>query len=317
VGTSGWSYDDWVGPFYPASMPKELHLPFYAEVFGTCEINSSFYRIPFEAATRKWARETPEGFAFSAKIPKAITHDAKLDPELADAPLEQFLRSMQPLEEAGKMDFYLLQLPPKFNKTDHLGNLTSFLRQWNPERKLAVEFRHPSWLMPPDAYTAEGSKVTILEEWQDPAIAQASDAAQETLELLCTHQVTFTIVAEPLLPPVVAVTDPRAAYFRFHGYGKRPWFNYEFQPTEVESWSNQVASILPEVKQVNAYWNNHFSGYAVKNALELLKYLHMDPQHEPKAVDVHRLKQAKGLIPKGQRSLDDLLKAGPKGGKHQ
>jgi len=310
VGTSGWSYDAWIGPFYPGSMPKELHLPFYAEVFGTCEINSSFYHIPFESAVRKWARETPPEFAFAAKIPKALTHEAKLDPEQISAPLEQFLRVMRPLEEAGKMDFYLLQLPPKFNTTDHAGNLKVFLERWDTERKLAVEFRHPSWLLPPEAYTTVGSQVTIHAEWQDTGTTAASDAAQETFELLRDYQATYTIVAEPLLPPVVAVTNPRAAYFRFHGYGKRPWFNYEFQPAEIEEWADKVTAVLPEVKQVNAYWNNHFSGYAVKNALELLKYLHLEPSHDPHAVDIHRLKQARGLEPKGQRSLDKFFGGG-------
>lgn len=310
VGTSGWSYDAWVGVFYPPSIPKNLHFLFYSQVFGTCEINSSFYHIPFESATRKWARESPPDFLFSTKIPKLLTHDAMLDPAQIKHPLEQFLRAMRPLEEAEKMDFYLLQLPPKFNVGEHWGNLKTFLENWNHERKIAVEFRHPSWLLPLEAYVVERSKVTILAEWQDPTLAATTPVAQETFELLRETEATYTIVAEPLLPPVIEITDPRAAYFRFHGFGKRPWFNYEFQPSEVQAWAEKITAILPQAKNVNAYWNNHFSGYAVKNALELLQYLHVEPKNDPRAVDIRRLKQVKGLIPKGQRSLDTFFGVG-------
>src|SRR4030042_4048153 len=119
VGTSGWSYEDWVGSFYPKSLPKELYLLFYAQVFSTVEIDSSFYHIPAEASARKWARETPADFTFTAKVPKVTTHEAMLDPTLIRAPLETFLHNMRPLEEVNKMDGYLLQLPPKFNKMEH------------------------------------------------------------------------------------------------------------------------------------------------------------------------------------------------------
>ncbi len=341
VGTSGWSYDDWAGPFYPKALPKELYLTFYTHVFSTCEIDSSFYHIPAEASVRKWARETPADFTFAAKIPKAITHEAMLDPTLIQAPLQAFLHNMRPLEEAGKMDAYLLQLPPKFSKTEHWGNLETFLKQWDPTRKLAVEFRHLSWLLPADVVTTINdqaaqppSKLRVewrpvsqqepnkprgipiadllqdpgVQEWRDPAKIVAGDPARETFALLRDHHAIYTTVIEPLLPPIIQVTDPRAAYIRFHGFGRAPWFNYDFQPSEIQDWANKVTATLPQVKQVNTYWNNHFSGYAVKNALELLKYMNLAPKAAPQDVDIFQIKQAKGLIPKGQRSMDGFLK---------
>ncbi len=341
VGTSGWSYDDWAGPFYPKTLPKELYLSFYAQVFDTCEIDSSFYHIPAEASVRKWALETTPDFTFTAKIPKVITHEAMLDPSLIQAPLRAFLHNMRPLEEANKMDGYLLQLPPKFSKTEHSARLESFLKQWDPARKLAVEFRHLSWLLPDDVVTTINdraaqppSKIRVewrpvaqqdpqhprgipiadllqdpgVQEWRDPAKIAAGDPARETFELLRDHQAIYTAVVEPLLPPIIQVTDPRAAYIRFHGFGRAPWFNYDFQPTEINDWANKVTATLPQAKQVNTYWNNHFSGYAVKNAIELLKYMNLAPKTAPQDVDLFRIKQSKGLIPKGQRSMDRFLK---------
>lgn len=341
VGTSGWSYDDWAGPFYPKALPKELYLSFYAQVFSTCEIDSSFYHIPAETSARKWARDTPADFKFTAKVPKAITHEAMLDPALIQAPLEAFLRNMRPLEDANKMDGYLLQLPPKFSKTEHWANLETFLKKWDPARKLAVEFRHLSWLLPPDVVAtineraaqppsklrvdwnpqggsdgknARGIPIASLlqdpgiQEWRDPAKILTGDTARETFSLLRDHQAIYTAVVEPLLPPIIQVTDPRAAYVRFHGFGRHPWFNYDFQPAEIKDWVQKITATLPQVKQVNTYWNNHFSGYAVKNALELLKYLNLVPKNTPENVDLFHIKQSKGLIPKGQRSMDRFLK---------
>lgn len=341
VGTSGWSYEDWAGPFYPKTIPQELYLTFYAQVFNTCEIDSSFYHIPAEASVQKWAREAPADFTFAAKIPKAITHDAMLDPALIEVPLRGFLHNMRPLEEAGKMDAYLLQLPPKFSKAAHWANLESFLKGWDPARKLAVEFRHLSWLLPDEVVTTINDQAALppsklrvewrpviqqnphkpggipianllldpaVHEWQDLTKIVAGDTARETFELLRDHQAIYTTVIEPLLPPVIQVTDPRAVYIRFHGFGQNIWFNYDFQPPEVQDWANKVTATLSQTKQVNTYWNNHFSGYAVKNALELLKYMNLAPKTAPQDVDLFRIKQSKGYIPKGQRSMDRFLK---------
>ncbi len=341
VGTSGWSYDDWAGPFYPKTLPKDLYLTFYTHVFNTCEIDSSFYHIPAETSARKWARETPPDFTFTAKIPKVITHEAMLDPDTIQPPLQAFLRNMHPLEEEGKMDGYLLQLPPKFNKQEHWSNLEMFLKNWDPARKLAVEFRHLSWMLPADVVTTINdraaqppSKLRVewrpveqqdpkkprgipiadllqdpsVQDWRDPAKIIAGDPARETFTLLRDHQAIYTTVIEPLLPPIIQVTNPRATYIRFHGFGRAPWFNYDFQPPEIQDWASKISATLSQAKQVNTYWNNHFSGYAVKNALELLKYMNLAPKTAPQDVDIFRIKQSKGLIPKGQRSMDGFLK---------
>jgi len=337
VGTSGWGYDDWVGPFYPKTLPRELFLPFYAQVFDTCEIDTSFYHIPSEASTRKWARETPSDFTFATKIPKIITHNDMLDPSTILTPLKTFLHNMRPLEEEGKLNCYLLQLPPKFTKSEYWGNLEKFLKLWDPERKLAVEFRHLSWLLPDDVITSISNRTAKipntlrldwrslppkpggipitellqdpnLQQWQDPVNIIAGDTARETFELLREHQVIYTTVIEPLLPPIIQVTDPRAIYIRFHGFGQAPWFNYDFHSLEIQEWAQKITTTLAQVKQVNVYWNNHFSGYAVKNAIEFLKYMNLSPKNTPQDVDIFQIKQSKGLIPKGQQSIYGFLK---------
>jgi uncharacterized protein YecE (DUF72 family) len=143
VGTSGYSYKPWKGPFYPAELPDAQMLRFYAERFPTVEINNTFYRMPSREVLARWAQETPEGFVFVLKASRRITHEKKLA-EVGEA-LGYFLETATALE--GKRGPILYQLPP-FLRQD-LERLRRFLDRLPEGSRSAFEFRHPSWFEEP------------------------------------------------------------------------------------------------------------------------------------------------------------------------
>ena len=139
VGTSGWSYKEWKGSFYPPKLPAEEMLHFYAGRFPTVEVNNSFYRIPAERVLAGWADQVPESFRFVLKASRRITHNNRLTDE--DGSLGYFLRAINPLGQ--RLGPTLFQLPPTFKKD--LDRLQGFLDKLPKRWQAAVEFRHASW----------------------------------------------------------------------------------------------------------------------------------------------------------------------------
>ena len=239
LGTSGWFYDEWIGPVYDVGTKSKLST--YSKIFSTAEIDSTFYAYPSKGTVMGWLRYTDPDFVFTAKVPKLITHDEKLDPKQgAERDLKRFCDLMTPLTQNGKLGCLLIQLPPKFEFD--LDRLASFLRIAPEEVRFAVEFRHASWMR------------------------------AETARLLHSYNVASTIVDEPLLPPETVVTSD-IAYIRWHGRGKRPWYNYRYDLSELESWVDKVESVSSKAKTVYGYFNNHYHGYAVENCVQMLELL--------------------------------------------
>ncbi|HYO24141.1 MAG TPA: DUF72 domain-containing protein [Lacipirellulaceae bacterium] len=140
VGTSGWTYDGWRGPFYPADIPKRLWLQHYSSVFPTTEINGSFYRTPSLEAVEAWRAGTPEGFLFAWKASKFITHWKRLGPT-CDTSLELMETRLEVL--GPKLGTILFQLPARFKADPE--RLAEFLGMLNPRRRYSFEFRDASW----------------------------------------------------------------------------------------------------------------------------------------------------------------------------
>ena len=139
IGTSGYNYPEWKGSFYPPKMPTSKMLPYYADRFPTVEINYTFYRMPGEKVLEEWVKSTPEGFTFTMKAPRRITHEARL--QQCEDTLQTFgerARSLGP-----KLGVLLFQLPPSFRLD--LGVLDAFLDWVPPDIRVAMEFRHASW----------------------------------------------------------------------------------------------------------------------------------------------------------------------------
>lgn len=200
LGTSGWSYKEWIGPFY--SKEDKSMLRAYGKVFKTVEINSTFYRYPSKGTVMGWVKYSPEGFVYSAKLPRLITHEKGLDIDKGiEEDLNKFIELIEPLILSGKLGCILVQLPPKFDFKPK--KLKDFFKLLPTHTRFAVEFRHPSWIR------------------------------EETWGLLEKYRVIYTIVDEPLLPPEIHITSD-VAYFRWHGHGVRPWYNYRYSVEELE-----------------------------------------------------------------------------------
>lgn len=282
IGTSGWGYDEWIGSFYPKGLRKEDFLTYYSHVFYTNEINTTFYNIPSIKIVEGWDKKTPENFKFSAKIPKAITHDAKLELDDSLSILEYFLKTMKPLMSAKKLLAFLIQLPPYFKKDQNFGDLKDFIEQWPLEYKrnepyLVIEFRDMSWM------------------------------DDEVFTYLKNKRLTYCAVIEPLLPPRMDITNNNLSYIRFHGYGKDPWFDYNFSSDEIKKWSLKVKEVIINSKKVGIYFNNHFSGYAAKNSLLLMEELNIEPKNYPDKIKLLDIQKKTGFQSKGQKGLDDFI----------
>jgi len=139
IGTSGYNYKEWKGPFYPDDIADGAMLRYYAGRFSTVEINYTFYRMPNVRTLQGWAKETPESFSFTLKAPRRITHDLRLR-DAADQ-LTYFCDTAKALKQ--RLGALLFQLPP-FLKKD-LPRLEDFLHQLPPGYRAAFEFRNPSW----------------------------------------------------------------------------------------------------------------------------------------------------------------------------
>lgn len=283
IGTSGWSYDEWIGPFYPKGLRKEDFLTYYSQVFYTNEINTTFYNIPSINIVRNWVKKTPEKFRFCAKIPKAITHDAKLELNRCLKSLDSFLKAMQPLMSSGKLLAFLVQLPPFFKKEENLAALKDFIEEWpldykHDEPYLVIEFRDLSWM------------------------------EEEVFNYLKKKKLTYCAVIEPLLPPRMDITNKDFSYIRFHGYGKNPWFDYDFNEEEIKKWALKVKNMINNSNKIGIYFNNHFSGYAVKNSLMMMRELKIKPKNYPEDIDLLNIQKKTGVYSKDQKGLDDFLK---------
>jgi uncharacterized protein YecE (DUF72 family) len=239
MGTSGWSYKEWAGPFY--SKDDKSMLQAYAKVFKTVEIDSTFYRYPSKGMVMGWARYTPDGFVFTAKLPKLITHEKKLGISgEVEKDLEQFVEMMEPLWLGGKLGCILIQLPPRL--TYQPAEVGSFFKLLPTHIRFAVEFRDASWMR------------------------------EDTWPLLEKYKVAYTIVDEPLLAPEVHVTSD-ITYFRWHGRGSRPWYDYRYKTEELEPWIVKLKETSLKVDRIFGYFNNHYHGYAVENCLQVLRML--------------------------------------------
>ena len=241
IGTSGWSYNEWAGVFYPNASTNKLS--FYSKVYRTAEVDSSFYAFPSKGLVVGWARYTPEDFLFSVKLPQLLTHEKKLDlSKGVEADLVRFLGLLKPLITTGKLGPILIQLPPSYSFESDFGKLKQFLEVAPVDVRFAVEFRHPSWLK------------------------------EEVWSFLRGRNVANVIVDEPLLPPDTVVTAD-FAFIRWHGHGTRPWYNYRYSEKELEGWVPKVKEVASRVTKTFGYFNNHFKGFAVENSLRMMEML--------------------------------------------
>lgn len=230
IGTSGWSYRDWAGAFYPSGLPQRSWLPYYAQHFSTVELNSPFYRLPPRKTFAGWRDKVPPGFLFAVKASRFITHVKRL--EDAAEPLGRLFEAVEGLGE--KRGPILFQLPPKM-KVD-VERLAAFLAGLPKGWRTTFEFRHASWFRD-EVY----------------ALLKQADAA------LC-------IASTPRYPLEVRATASYA-YARLHG-SKRLYAS-KYTEEELREWAESFAGFLRDGLDVYVYFDNDCRAYAVDNAQRL------------------------------------------------
>jgi uncharacterized protein YecE (DUF72 family) len=234
IGTSGWHYGHWRGPFYPEDLPQRRFLEYYMARFHTVEINNSFYQLPKAETLILWRDTVPQGFVFTAKASRYITHMKKLkDPEES---LAKFLERVAVLGR--KLGPILFQLPPKWRM--NLERIREFLAALPPDHRYAFEFRDQSWYRP------------------------------EVYEALSEYQTAFCIyeLAGHLSPKQVTADF---VYIRLHGPGNA--YQGRYEPRVLAGWAGAVSAWARQGKDVFFYFDNDEAGYAVQDAARLQEML--------------------------------------------
>ncbi|MDP9904137.1 DUF72 domain-containing protein [Arthrobacter bambusae] len=236
VGTSGWSYDHWDHVLYPAGTPSRNRLDCYVQQFETVELNASFYRWPRDSSFASWRRRLPEGFVFSVKAPRGLTHGKRLY-----SPEAWIGRITSAWHELGdRRGVLLVQLPPGMERDD--GRLAYFLGLLPEWIKVAVEFRHDSW--------------------HDEAV----------YELLEKHRTAYCIMSGAELPCVLRATAP-FVYIRMHGPDHHHLYGGSYSDQDLRWWTDRIAEWETAGKEVFVYFNNDGGGNAVRNARTLRSFL--------------------------------------------
>jgi uncharacterized protein YecE (DUF72 family) len=237
IGTSGWHYASWRGPFYPESMKKDF-LPFYRQHFDTAEINASFYRLPKQSVVECWRDTSPENFVFAWKASRFITHMKKLkDVEDSMALVHERMSHL-----GSKMGPVLYQLPPSL-KIDR-ERLADFFKLLPPGTRSTLEFRHPSWY--------------------EPAI----------FELLADHDVSLCI-SDHAAAPAPWVRTASFVYVRGHGPSGHYWGSYS--EDAFENWAAHLRQWRNEGRDVYCYFDNDIGCEAPRDAKRLMKRLEVEP----------------------------------------
>ncbi len=173
VGTSGYAFKEWKGPFYPEDLADDAMLGFYAGRYPTVEINNTFYRLPKEHVLLGWAAQVPERFTFAVKASQRITHHARLKPESAEL-VEYLLRTTAVLGD--RLGPILFQLPPNLKKD--IDRLRAFLALLPSDRRFTFEFRHPSWFDDEVAAELRARDIALCvseqDDFQSPLLCTAS-----------------------------------------------------------------------------------------------------------------------------------------------
>ena len=247
IGTSGFSYQDWVGPYYPDGLDKKEWLNFYAREFRTCELNFSYYRIPTVRTLARMADKTPNDFLFTLKAFRGMTHER----EDSEANFAQFVEALSPLIEQGRLGCVLLQFPYAFHATPQNHDYLRLCRQRLGDLSAVVEFRNARWL------------------------------SEETYTLLRELELGFCCVDEPrlkgLIPPV-AETTARVAYVRFHGRNAAKWwqhehawerYDYTYSAEELAEWVPKIRELDEQAGCTFVFANNHWQGQAVGTSRQL------------------------------------------------
>ena len=243
LGTQGFSFDDWVGPFYPEGTPKKKYLEAYAEKLPAVEIDSTFYGIPRATTVEGWKKRTPPDFRFAAKFPRLITHDKKLDRAGGDA--EAFVGTMQAL--GSKLAVLTLQFAYDFKPT-YFDRLDEFLSDLPEGPRYAVEIRNREWLN------------------------------TDLGEMLSQHNVALVLQDLHYMPKLDWIT---AEFTVIRWLGRRKDIEV-FDRIQIdrsgvlEEWAEKVRHFIDSGVDVYGFFNNHFAGHSPESVRQFASMLGVD-----------------------------------------
>ncbi len=249
VGTSGYSFKDWLGTVYPKGMRAGQFLSYYAKMFDCVEINSTYYRLPSPSMFINMLKKVPPDFTFVVKVPKEMTHDRA---KLASV-ISPFIAGIEPLIEANQLGGLLAQFPYSFKEsTEGIGHLKCLAEAFvEREMPLNVEFRHESWY-DEDIYS--------------------------TLRELGLGFVNVDLPPLGGLPKPSNIITSDVAYYRMHGRNAKMWWNhptpshrydYLYSDDQLDKWAQRIEKAAPKAKVSYVFSNNCHLGQSVVNALHL------------------------------------------------
>ncbi|UCF65329.1 MAG: DUF72 domain-containing protein [bacterium] len=255
IGTSGYSYEDWRGVFYPVQLPKGKMLDYYCQHFSCVEVNSTYYRIPHPAVFARMSEKTPENFEFIVKVHQSTTHERKMDVTAA----HQICQAIQPLVDTAKFSGFLAQFPFSFKNTPENREYLKWLKEQFEKYDLFVEFRNWTWTHP------------------------------ELAPFLEKYHLGYVNVDEPRLKGLIEpqeIVIGKLAYVRFHGRNTQDWwkgtnqtrYNYLYNQQELDEWLIGLSRILGKAYKTYIFFNNHPQGRAIQNAKMLIESMkaHID-----------------------------------------
>ena len=253
LGTQGWNYPSWVGPFYPPETRPTEFLRTFARAFETVEVDSTFYATPPVSTVRGWASRTPESFRFTLKLPQEITHVRRF----VDARDELNVFVDRARELGPRLGPVLIQCGPDLSPSER-GALEAFLPLLPSDVRFAIEFRQRGWIV------------------------------AETMELLRAHRVALALsdgrwIPRKWLLQLCERPTTDFAYLRFMGPDRRITDYSHVQvdrSAELDAWARMIPQLLSQVREVYGLVNNHFAGHSpasVRMLQERLGVATVDP----------------------------------------
>ena len=257
IGTSGYSFDDWRGMFYPEKLNRNRWLNYYARFFSCVEINATYYRTPPSSTFASMMERTPDDFEFWVKVPGLATHS---NDDFTEA-MAQFLEAVKPLKKSGKLKGFLAQFPQSFRRNEKNLQRVAELHDAVKGNTLAVEFRRAEWTV------------------------------EEMFEFLKNREIVYVAVDLPSLPDLPGTdvrSTARISYVRLHGRNSRTWYNpklgdrydYEYTVDELREWLPRIRHLDERCSTTYLFFNNCHAGQAVKNARMLRQLLELELENQ-------------------------------------
>jgi uncharacterized protein YecE (DUF72 family) len=234
VGTSGWNYDHWKGPFYPKDIKPKDEFKYYIDHFKTVEINSTFYRLPSKKTLLNWKKSSPKDFIFSIKASRYITHVKRLkEPKKSLSIFLSLIKNIKP-----KLGPILFQTPPNWKV--NIKRFENFIKFLDKNYKYAFEFRDRSWLI------------------------------EDIFDLLKKNNLAFCIYdLQGFQTPIEITAD--FVYVRLHG--PKSAYSGSYSKKNLKKWAKLFKKLKKNKLDIFCYFNNDEKAYAVKNAQEFKRLI--------------------------------------------